>query len=181
MTDELYKPVVPNWVSPFLFRDKNKIIPIHEDKAFADWKFSYSRKYKYAMKNGWLIEHTDGSISEPKQTHIILKKKEIDRAVKRTQQTINNGSIKLGKLSFHRFIQRTGLSDQKINTPIDYINTVTTKQQVRIFKKIGFNLINQTLDKNTLLKNAVVPKTSIILQVHYRTNQSLYFLLEPRH
>lgn len=55
---ELYKPVVPAWVAEILRRqrDKDATATIGHTKEWDEWKYRYSRKLKYARKNGWTSE-----------------------------------------------------------------------------------------------------------------------------
>lgn len=74
MHDTNYKPVVPGWVATIL-QDK-KAGKMHykagKSKQWDAWKESYSRKYKYAMLNGWISEDdlppsdSDGWVEEGK-------------------------------------------------------------------------------------------------------------------
>lgn len=62
--DESYKPVVPKWVADILQLDKKRrqnqysgsIASGQERKNWDEWKRRYSRKLKYARKNGWIVE-----------------------------------------------------------------------------------------------------------------------------
>lgn len=53
----LYKPVVPKWVAEILERERNQdVFASHgRTKAWDKWKRSYSRKFKYAKLNGWIV------------------------------------------------------------------------------------------------------------------------------
>ncbi|AJG59093.1 MULTISPECIES: hypothetical protein [Bacillus] len=60
----LYKPTVPEWVAEILELDKKRkqnqyngsIASGQTRKQWDEWKRRYSRKYKYAMLNGWIVE-----------------------------------------------------------------------------------------------------------------------------
>lgn len=56
--DTNYKPVVPDWVGQIL-TDK-KAGKMHYkaglSKQWDEWKYRYTRKYKYALLNGWITE-----------------------------------------------------------------------------------------------------------------------------
>jgi hypothetical protein len=56
--DSLYKPVVPKWVARILQKKKIKdpCATMGQTKEWDEWKRRYSRKYKYAMLNGWIVE-----------------------------------------------------------------------------------------------------------------------------
>lgn len=56
-----YKPVVPEWVSDILWKKKenNPFATRGYSKEWDKWKRKYSRKYKYAMLNGWIVEEED--------------------------------------------------------------------------------------------------------------------------
>ena len=58
MMTELYKPEVPEWVGDILRKKKNNdpLATIGYSKRWHKWKRSYSRKYKYAMLNGWVVK-----------------------------------------------------------------------------------------------------------------------------
>lgn len=56
----IYKPIVPDWVADILDAER-----CSQNVAFAiightaewrDWKFRYTRKLKYARKNGYIRE-----------------------------------------------------------------------------------------------------------------------------
>lgn len=59
VSNELYKPVVPDWVGEILQKKKNRdpLATIGHSKEWDKWKSKYSRKYKYAMINGWTTEN----------------------------------------------------------------------------------------------------------------------------
>lgn len=67
MDNELYKPVVPEWVAKILELDKKRkqnqysgsIASGQTRKQWDEWKRRYSRKYKYAMRNGWVVDETE--------------------------------------------------------------------------------------------------------------------------
>lgn len=54
----LYKPTVPEWVAEILQKKKNRdpLASLGHSKEWAEWKYRYYRKYKYAMLNGWIVE-----------------------------------------------------------------------------------------------------------------------------
>ncbi|PGZ46441.1 hypothetical protein COE56_24875 [Bacillus anthracis] len=54
----LYKPIVPKWVAEILQKKKNQdpLASLGHSKEWDEWKYRYSRKYKYAMLNGWIVE-----------------------------------------------------------------------------------------------------------------------------
>lgn len=56
--EERYKPVVPKWVGEILQRKKNQdpFATHGRTKAWDEWKYRYSRKYKYAKLNGWIVD-----------------------------------------------------------------------------------------------------------------------------
>ncbi|MEK5205214.1 hypothetical protein NST55_28640 [Bacillus sp. FSL R10-2789] len=56
--NELYKPVVPDWVGEILQKKKNQdpFATMGYSKEWDKWKRKYSRKYKYAKLNGWAVE-----------------------------------------------------------------------------------------------------------------------------
>ncbi|MEN2464951.1 hypothetical protein [Ornithinibacillus sp. JPR2-1] len=64
MSEEIYKPVVPKWVAEILERDKLRrqnqysgpLCSGQTRKDWGEWKRRYSRKYKYARLNGWIVE-----------------------------------------------------------------------------------------------------------------------------
>ncbi|MEC2463878.1 hypothetical protein P9X10_03025 [Bacillus cereus] len=55
---DFYKPEVPEWVAKILAKKKRQdpFATIGHSKDWEKWKRKYSRKYKYAMLNGWTIE-----------------------------------------------------------------------------------------------------------------------------
>lgn len=61
MSNELYKPVVPEWVARILQKKKinDPFATLGYSKEWDEWKRRYSRKYKYAMRNGWVIDETE--------------------------------------------------------------------------------------------------------------------------
>lgn len=54
----MYKPVVPAWVGEILRKKKagEPLATIGHAKEWEEWKSKYSRKYKYAKLNGWVVE-----------------------------------------------------------------------------------------------------------------------------
>lgn len=64
MDNEDYKPVVPKWVARLLELEKKTLQSQYSGviasgktrKDWDKWKHSYSRKFKYAMSNGWIVE-----------------------------------------------------------------------------------------------------------------------------
>ncbi|CCW05965.1 hypothetical protein [Bacillus sp. GeD10] len=57
-SENLYKPTVPEWVAEILQKKKNRdpLASLGHSKEWDEWKYRYSRKYKYAMLNGWIVE-----------------------------------------------------------------------------------------------------------------------------
>ncbi|MCU5596768.1 hypothetical protein [Bacillus wiedmannii] len=57
-SENLYKPTVPEWVAEILQKKNNRdpLASLGHSKEWDEWKYRYSRKYKYAMLNGWIIE-----------------------------------------------------------------------------------------------------------------------------
>lgn len=57
-SENLYKPTVPEWVVKILQKKKNQdpFATLGYSKEWEAWKRKYSRKYKYAMLNGWIVE-----------------------------------------------------------------------------------------------------------------------------
>ncbi|MFD2704693.1 hypothetical protein [Salibacterium lacus] len=64
MDKNLYKPAVPEWVAEILELDKlrrqnqysGSLCSGQLRKDWEDWKQRYSRKLKYARRNGWIVE-----------------------------------------------------------------------------------------------------------------------------
>ncbi|PGF05278.1 hypothetical protein [Bacillus toyonensis] len=56
--NEFYKPVVPEWVARILEKKKqgDPLATLGYSKEWENWKRKYSKKYKYAMLNGWIVE-----------------------------------------------------------------------------------------------------------------------------
>ncbi|PHE64163.1 hypothetical protein COF68_04765 [Bacillus toyonensis] len=56
--NEIYKPVVPEWVANILEKKKNQnpFATLGYSKEWEQYKRKYSRKIKYAKLNGWTIE-----------------------------------------------------------------------------------------------------------------------------
>jgi len=56
--EPLYKPVIPQWVADILVkkREGNPHAVTGHRKEWDEWKYRYSRKYKYALRNGWIVE-----------------------------------------------------------------------------------------------------------------------------
>ncbi len=56
--EPLYKPVIPQWVANILRKKQSgdPLATIGHRKEWDEWKRKYSRKYKYAMRNGWIVE-----------------------------------------------------------------------------------------------------------------------------
>lgn len=54
----IYVPEVPEWVAKILRKKQSgdPLATIGHSKEWDKWKSKYSRKYKYAMLNGWVVE-----------------------------------------------------------------------------------------------------------------------------
>lgn len=165
----VYKPIVSPVISRCLLAEKEQHLGYHIPDHYKEWKHRYSRKYKYAMKNGWLVDNGDGKTHRPTAGLISLTKKEIYKAVKRSKTPA--GHIPVGTLSFHRFIQRTGFDPSKIKTSSQYLNHVSVTQQIDLFKQIGFEL---------LPNKPVTPQPHVIqLTIDAKPN-TLQFILKDR-
>mgnify|MGYP004724270709 CR=1 FL=1 len=108
---------------------------------------------------------------------------EVYNAVKRKNNSFPGTQHPHGELSFSRFVSRNGLNPDLCKTPWEFHNNLSYDEKVKLFKRMGFELLKYTVSKKNMtefLQNySVDMKKSypVVFEARLDANQSVFFLL----